>query len=100
MIKRTTEQWQSLFIAHEQSGMTATAFCREHKLCKKYFSLRKKQLDWSPASGPQPKMPNPFITAVVTPPPASIELHSGAARLTLPAHVEPLWLATLLKALA
>lgn len=44
MIKRTTEQWQALFEAHEQSGLSQARFCKEKKLCTKYFSLRKRQL--------------------------------------------------------
>ena len=44
MIKRTTQQWLSLFEAHTQSGLSAAAFCRQQSLCPKYFALRKKQL--------------------------------------------------------
>lgn len=49
MIKRSEAQWRELFRQHKQSGLSAAAFCREHSLCPKYFSLRKKQLGDKPA---------------------------------------------------
>lgn len=44
MIKGSEVQWRELFQQHDSSGMRAAAFCRQHSLCPKYFSLRKKQL--------------------------------------------------------
>jgi len=44
MIKRTQAQWRALFTSFDQSGLSAAAFCKENKLCPKYFSLRRKQL--------------------------------------------------------
>ncbi|MCP4801194.1 MAG: IS66 family insertion sequence element accessory protein TnpB [bacterium] len=44
MNKRSTADWLDLFEQHSNSGLTAAAFCREHGLCPKYFSLRRKQL--------------------------------------------------------
>jgi len=49
MIKRSEFQWRELFQQQEQSGLSAAAFCREHSLNPKYFSLRKKQLSDQPA---------------------------------------------------
>ena len=46
MKKRTTAELEALFLAHEKSDLTAAAFCREHDVCAKYFSQRKKQLGW------------------------------------------------------
>ena len=43
-MRRSKEEWRRLFAEHESSGLTAAAFCREHSLCPKYFSLRKRQL--------------------------------------------------------
>ena len=45
MIKRTPEQWHQLFAAHQTSGLSQAQFCKEHKLCPKYFSLRRRQLN-------------------------------------------------------
>lgn len=50
VIKRSDEQWQALFAEQAQSGLSAATFCKEQKLCPKYFSLRRKQL-----SGEKPK---------------------------------------------
>ena len=44
MKKRTRDQWQELFTQHNTSGVSAAEFCKQHNLCPKYFSLRRKQL--------------------------------------------------------
>lgn len=44
MIKRSEEQWRALFAEQVESGLSASTFCKERKLCPKYFSLRRKQL--------------------------------------------------------
>jgi len=44
MVRRSVDEWGALFEAQTRSGMTAASFCREHGLCPKYFSLRKKAL--------------------------------------------------------
>ena len=43
MIKGAPEQWQELFAAHQASGLSQAQFCKERKLCPKYFSLRRRQ---------------------------------------------------------
>jgi len=47
MIKRSRAEWQALFAKHDASELSSAEFCREHSLCPKYFSLRKRQLGWS-----------------------------------------------------
>ena len=42
MVIRTTEQWQALFMQHDESGVTAAKLCRKNVLCPKYFAKRKK----------------------------------------------------------
>jgi len=54
MKKRNESEWRALFAAHEESSLTAAVFCREHGLCPKYFSLRKRQLGWHPGKGKSP----------------------------------------------
>lgn len=44
MVKRSNEQWRALFVEQAASGLSAAAFCKERKLCPKYFCLRRKQL--------------------------------------------------------
>lgn len=44
MIRRSKEQWLSLFQQQKESGLSAAEFCKHHALCDKHFSLRKKQL--------------------------------------------------------
>jgi len=44
MTRRCAKEWRALFEAQARSGGTAEEFCREHGLCPKYFSLRKKAL--------------------------------------------------------
>lgn len=47
MIVRSEEQWLDLFNKHEAGGLSAAQFCRDEKLCTRYFSKRKQQLAWS-----------------------------------------------------
>ena len=44
MIRRSKEQWLSLFQQHANSGLTAAAFYKQHDLDQAYFSLRRTQL--------------------------------------------------------
>ena len=59
MVKRSDDQWQALFAEQAGSGLSAAAFCKERKLCPKYFSLRRKQL----AAQGVTKQPPRFIQA-------------------------------------
>jgi len=45
MIKRTQAQWREIFVRYANSGLSAATFCKQNRLCPKYFSLRRKQLD-------------------------------------------------------
>jgi len=44
MVRRTQEQWRELIELQAKSGLSATAFCADHGINAKYFSLRKQQL--------------------------------------------------------
>ena len=44
MIRRSKEQWLTIFQQQTESGLSAAEFCKQHALCDKHFSLRKKQL--------------------------------------------------------
>ena len=76
MNKRTTEQWLSLFAEHDQSGLSAAVFCKEHQLCPKYFSLRRKQLSGQ-AKTANHSSPIHFIQAK----PPKVDNASSAIRL-------------------
>ncbi|WP_444996829.1 IS66 family insertion sequence element accessory protein TnpA [Aliikangiella sp. IMCC44359] len=93
MNKRSEQEWLSLFKQHDESGLTAAAFCRENRLCAKYFSKRKLDLNWKAErlQGTQS-----FIR--VNRPksrPTQIEMKVGELQLSLPDSVEANWLAKL-----
>jgi len=99
MIKRSPEQWHTLFNEHTQSGLSAAAFCRQRGLCAKHFSKRHKQLLTTVPTSPSQRA---FVPVSVIPAAnmARIELTLGEAmRLTLPISVSPAWLAQLLQGL-
>jgi len=76
MVKRTKSQWRSLFEAHDASGLSASVFCKQNKLCPKYFSLRRKQL----LGGEPKKAPRTFVKVQ---PPKSCVSSSGDVRLRI-----------------
>ena len=78
MKQRTRADWLSLFESHAQSGLTASAFCKQHGLCPRYFSVRKKQLLKShPPLIKVQKQAAPAIEA------GSVRLHLGAVQISL-----------------
>ena len=102
MAKRTEEEWQALFQQHSESGLTAAQFCRNNKLCPKYFSLRRKQL-LSDKTQVQPSA-LPFVPArlpstSIVHDKSLITLKYQSCQLQLPASVNEKWLAGLVKAL-
>ncbi|WP_185714226.1 IS66 family insertion sequence element accessory protein TnpA [Rheinheimera mesophila] len=44
MLRRTSEQWQTLFDQHKASGLTQTEFAKQQGIDPGYFRLRKRQL--------------------------------------------------------
>ena len=106
MVKRSEAEWQSLFEQQTASGLSAAAFCREHGLCPKYFSLRRKQLQrqtkQSPGVGNTSTAKRAtFIPAVMTTSSLSSDLllQTGNIRLTLPLSVDSDWLARFIRTL-
>ena len=99
MNKRTPEQWRKLFAAHQASGLNQAQFCKEHKLCPKYFSLRRRQLN--APSPPATKHTTPLIQ-VQPPRPASymgVSLHYQGIEIRLP-QADPQFIANVVKQLA
>ena len=101
MIKRSKAEWLALIEAHKKSGLSAAAFCREHKLCPKYFSLRRRQLaEELSISSDLSGSPSKFVPAVIPPSPnRNIKISAGQVCLEIPMGVEPSWLATVVKCL-
>ena len=99
MARRTKQDWLDLFEAHQASGLTAAAFCRQQGVCAKYFSAKQTQLGWR-----QPKTHSVFVAAkpqMLTPPaPICVTLRYGQCQLQLNTDIETAWLSTLIKALA
>lgn len=91
MSRRTKSDWQALFTEHEQSGLTATAFCLERNINPKYFSLRRKQLQKNEID--KGKSPFTPIAMPVANTHTMMELHlNNAIKLTLPQSISPAWL--------
>ncbi len=108
MIKRSHEQWQSLFVAHKASDLSASDFCKEHNLCPKYFSLRQRQLNGR-ASSIKKKTKNKQKTFVQVKPDNTIKplvndsmilLQGAFGELSFPKDVSATWLARFVSALS
>lgn len=91
-MKRSESEWFELFDQHHQSGLSAAQFCREHQLCAKYFSLRKKQLNW-PAH--EVHEASQFVEVSVTEGSASCMIDFGGFKLNLTELPPVSWLADL-----
>ena len=94
--KRSEAQWRVLFKQHDESGLPANRFCRDNKLCPKYYSLRRKQL----LGRVQPSSQKAFVTAqLALATQQSIKLTVGNIAFNIPMTVTPDWLATFAKQL-
>lgn len=97
---RSESEWIRLFEDQAQSGLSAAAYCREHKLCAKNFNLRRRQLGYRP----QASLSKKAVSAFVEVKPATsrvecIELKQGSLQLRVPLSVSANWLATLVNEL-
>ena len=109
MIIRSKEDWLVLFKKHEASGLSAAQFCRDEKLCTRYFSKRKSQLGFSTktavvkVSKPKKikvvKTSNDFIKVSVSKPQVSFNLECGDLKLCWSELPPTHWLGELIKAL-
>jgi len=101
MIKRSKEEWQSLFQQQAESDLSINAFCKERGLCASYFSKRRKKLQQSAADTTPSSI---FIPTKVSSPSSvgkgAMVLSYQGYDLTLPTSINEVWLANLLKALA
>lgn len=100
MIKRTPDEWHALFAAHDESGLSAAAFCREHRLCPKYFSLRRRQLSEGHTSPTTSKGAFAPVSMATPANGVMIEIHLASdVQLHVPLAVSPQWLGALLQQL-
>lgn len=107
MVKRSVEQWQELFRQHDESGLSASQFCRENELCHRYFSKRKKDLGWLADKKYLQTTPSKLRSFVkvkptnqaVTQPSDSIKVQVHNVCITVPAAQSSIWVADLVKAL-
>ncbi len=98
MIKRTQEQWRSLFTEHHVSGLKAIEFCKQNNICPNYFSKRRKQLlntdKKSASSSPFVSVRTPTATGEST-----FSIQYNQTIITFPITISPDWLAALLQQL-
>ncbi len=98
MARRNQSEWNILFEAYAQSGLTLSAFAHQHGIAPKYFSLKRQK--WLK----QQREGNPFIEVSHSPANRSsteaIRLRGYYGELTLPSHTSPQWLGQLLREMA
>jgi hypothetical protein len=98
-IRRSEAQWQQLVEQQTSSDLNAAAFCRQQGLCRKSFYHYRKLFNENSAR----LMTGRFIQVQARPTPAPtvamIALDYRHARLQLPAGIDPVWVADLMKAL-
>ena len=98
MIKRTPDQWHTLFAAQQASGLNQAQFCQREGLCPKHFSLRRKQLLGASANTNAPdvfiKAQPPIISST-----GQISLHYQGVELRIQQADTP-FIAALVKQLA
>lgn len=57
-VHRSADQWAQLIEAQSTSGLSVTAYCREHGLAANSFHRWRRRLEDSPATG---STPQPFV---------------------------------------
>ncbi len=97
---RSETEWQALIAKQVESGQSALDFCREHGLYAKTFYKQRKALRKKGLAPPA----KAFVQVTPTPVRSSAQpsgpiLQYQGSRLHLPAAVDPIWLASLMKAL-
>lgn len=92
MKRRTASDWKKLIEAQAASGLSAAAFCREHDLNAKYFSLRKTRLSSENSS---------FVKAsIASQAKSETTLTYCGAILSISSGTSPRWVAQLLRELS
>ena len=92
-MRRSKQEWLELFKKHAQSGLTATAFCRNENISQRYFSLKKKKLLIST------KSTNDFVKVSVPKSTDNLSLEFGDIKLSWNNLPPTDWISDLIKAL-
>lgn len=87
---RIESQWHSLFEKQKASGLSITAFCRQHKLCSKNFAKRRKQLQETQNESLSPSFIS--VTLKTQTPPPMLELQHNNLLIKIPLSVSITWL--------
>jgi hypothetical protein len=102
-MRRTAKQWQALINKQLQSGQSAEQFCKRRGINAAYFSQVKRKY-----SAQKPEMTSPDNGFIKLPTDslnqqsqltAGVKVKFRGARITVPEHYSPIWVADLLKAL-
>lgn len=102
-MRRTAKQWQALINKQLQSGQSAEQFCHKRGISAAYFNQIKRKY-----SAQKPDMAPPDAGFIKLPRgsldqwdhlPSGVQLEFRGARITVPEHYSPIWVADLLKAL-
>ena len=101
MTKRSVEQWQALFKQHDESGLKSSEFCRVNNVCSKYFSKRRKDLNWQSIQKSKSKLikllrPNPADGELTS----SITIKTKDIAIIIPSTHSSQWIAELVKAIS
>ena len=97
MTQRSPADWQQLFNEYQQSGQSAAAFCREHKLCSKNFNKRRKALLLKTTTDSAPSFVPVRVTAQSQLP--LLDCRIGTTELKIPLSVSASWLAEFIQQL-
>jgi hypothetical protein len=101
-VRRSKEDWRELILRQAESGQSAQQFCRNHDVCPKYFSIRKKQLGLRlsafvpvlPSKRSVPETPAAILKST------SLSLRHGECCLHFEVMPDSTWLAQLVRELA
>jgi hypothetical protein len=96
MKTRTPAQWHSLFAEQTASGLSIAAFCREHALCSKNFSRRRKQLQKNTTTAPPSFIP---VTTKIQNQSPMLEIHHTNLTVKIPLSVSASWLSEFIQQL-
>jgi hypothetical protein len=101
-MRRTAKQWQALIQKQLQSGQSAEQFCHKRGISAAYFSQMKRKYrvelpETTPSSVGFIRLPTAPVDKHDQR--RGVQLEFRGARITVPEHYSPIWVADLLKAL-
>jgi hypothetical protein len=103
MIKRTSQEWQTIMCEHAKSAVSTREFCRQHNIHVQTFYSKRHAMGLATPMKQKVaviKKASTFIQANVVKAPTSVVVQTRDAQVSLSTQCDPLWLAALLKGLA